>query len=183
MSQLPNEIREELLALMPTLRAFARSLAGNRAESDDLVQETMVKAISNINQFDRGTNLRAWLFTILRNTYYTTVRRRRREVEDASGNAASQLSVGPQQEWSAAMHALRGALDRLPDDQREALILVGAAGMTYEEAAEVCGCALGTIKSRVNRGRNRLLEILHADGPGDVLSDNDFLSAVRQKAG
>jgi RNA polymerase sigma-70 factor (ECF subfamily) len=183
MSELPGGLREELLALIPTLRAFARSLAGNRAESDDLVQETMVKAISNIGQFDQGTNLRAWLFTILRNTYYTNVRRRRREVEDASGNAASQLAVGPQQEWSVAMHGLRHALDRLPDDQREALILVGAAGMTYEEAAEVCGCALGTIKSRVNRGRNRLLEIMQAEQPADVMSDNDMISAVQQKTG
>lgn len=183
MSELSGDLRDELLSLIPTLRAFARSLASSRAEADDLVQETMVKAISNIRQFDRGTNLRAWLFTILRNTYYTNVRRKRREVEDASGAAAASIAVGPQQEWSASMHSIRQALDRLPDDQREALILVGAAGMTYEEAAEVCGCALGTIKSRVNRGRNKLLEILKAQNPGDVLSDNLVLQSLRQKAG
>jgi RNA polymerase sigma-70 factor, ECF subfamily len=181
MSDLPGELREELLALIPTLRAFARSLASSRAEADDLVQETMVKAISNIRQFDRGTNLRAWLFTILRNTYYTNIRRRRREVEDATGAAAGSMAVGPAQEWSAAMHSLRQAMDKLPDDQREALILVGAAGMTYEEAAEVCGCALGTIKSRVNRGRNKLLEILKAGDPDDVLSDDRLLQSLQQK--
>jgi RNA polymerase sigma-70 factor (ECF subfamily) len=182
MSQLPNDIREELLALIPTLRAFARSLAGNRAESDDLVQETMVKAISNINQFDRGTNLRAWLFTILRNTYFSDCRRRRREVEDRDGAKAADLSVHPEQLGHLDMADFRKALDALPPDQREALVLVGAAGFSYEEAAAISGCAVGTIKSRVNRARSKLTELLNISPPHEYGPDSATEAIISRTA-
>ncbi len=162
--------RDAVVALIPALRAFAWSLSHNASDADDLVQDTLIKAWTHRDKFEPGTNLRAWLFTILRNTYYTAAVRRRREVRDESGKYAATLSAGPTQDWSLAMRALQAALSQLPDEHREALILVGAAGLTYEEAAEVCGCALGTIKSRVNRARARLLKIMEADDATDAFA-------------
>jgi RNA polymerase sigma-70 factor (ECF subfamily) len=155
--------RDDVVGLIPALRAFAWSLSHNGSDADDLVQDTLIKAWTNRDKFEPGTNLRAWLFTILRNTYYTAVLRRRREVRDETGEYAGALKTPPTQDWSVAIHALRDALQKLPDEHREALILVGAAGLSYEEAAEICGCALGTIKSRVNRARARLLKIMDLD--------------------
>ncbi len=164
-----GEWRNEVVAMIPALRAFAWSLSHNGSDADDLVQDTLIKAWSNRDKFEPGTNLRAWLFTILRNTYYTQVIRRRREVRDETGEYANNMRTPPTQDWSVAMRALQSALAQLPDEHREALILVGAAGLSYEEAAEICGCALGTIKSRVNRARARLLKIMDAEEPGDVM--------------
>ena len=155
--------RADVVAQIPTLRAFAWSLSRNSSDADDLVQETLIKAWTHRAKFEPGTNLRAWLFTILRNTYYTSVVKRRREVADEDGRMAAALSQPPTQEWSMTMHNLRSALDKLPDEHREALVLVGAAGVSYEEAAEICGCAIGTIKSRVNRARSRLLKLMDAE--------------------
>ena len=162
--------RDEVVALIPALRAFAWSLSHNGSDADDLVQDTLIKAWTNRDKFELGTNLRAWLFTILRNTYYTNVLRRRREVRDEQGEYAGALRAAPTQDWSVAMRSLQAALQQLPDEHREALILVGAAGMSYEEAAEICGCALGTIKSRVNRARARLLKIMDAHDAGDAMA-------------
>jgi RNA polymerase sigma-70 factor (ECF subfamily) len=161
--------REEVVALIPALRAFAWSLSHNGSDADDLVQDTLIKAWTNKDKFEPGTNLRAWMFTILRNTYYTHVLRRRREVRDEQGEYAGQLRTPATQDWSVAMRTLQLALQRLPPEHREALILVGAAGLSYEEAAEICGCALGTIKSRVNRARARLLKIMDAEDANDVM--------------
>ena len=166
--------RDDVVALIPALRAFAWSLAHNGSDADDLVQETLIKAWAHRDKFETGTNLRAWLFTILRNTYYTNVLRRRREVRDEDGTYAGTLRAAPTQDWSVALGSLRKALDELPDEHREALILVGAAGLTYEEAAEVCGCALGTIKSRVNRARARLLKMMDIDGADEALVDISY---------
>ena len=163
------DLRTKVLELLPALRAFARSLTRNRTEADDLVQETLLKALSNIDKFDPGTNLRAWLFTILRNTYYTEIRKRRRETVGLSSLSQQDTNMGPGQEWSVTLGSLRHALESLPTDQREALILVGAAGLSYEEAAEVCNCALGTIKSRVNRARAKLLTLMGAQETADVV--------------
>lgn len=168
--------RNDVIALIPALRAFAWSLSHNSADADDLVQDTLIKAWTHREKFEPGTNLRAWLFTILRNTYYTAVVRRRREVADEDGKYAASLSAGPTQDWSVAVHSLQDALKRLPDEHREALILVGAAGLTYEEAAEICGCALGTIKSRVNRARARLLRLMDADEVSDTFAFDDHPS-------
>ena len=148
-------LRRQCLGLIPNLRAFAVSLCGDIERADDLVQETLLKAWNHLDSFQEGTNLRAWLFTILRNTYFSECRRRRREVEDRDGNRAADLSVHPEQPGHLDMQDFRRALDVLPPDQREALVLVGAAGFSYEEAAEISGCAVGTIKSRVNRARAR----------------------------
>ena len=161
--------RDQVVAMSPALRAFAWSISRNGAEADDLVQDTLIKAWSHRDKFETGTNLRAWLFTILRNTYYTAVVRRRREVRDEDDQHARSLTAAPTQEWSLAIRALQAALDQLPPEHREALILVGAAGLSYEEAAEICGCALGTIKSRVNRARNRLLKVMDLESAADAI--------------
>ena len=161
--------RDQVVAMIPTLRAFAWSLSHNASDADDLVQDTLIKAWTHRDKFELGTNLRAWLFTILRNTYYTAVVRRRREVADEDGKHAAALSEPPTQDWSVAIHSLEAALQKLPAEHREALVLVGAAGLTYEEAAEICGCALGTIKSRVNRARARLLKLMGAEEVADAL--------------
>jgi RNA polymerase sigma-70 factor, ECF subfamily len=154
------QITADLLAVIPNLRAFAVSLCGNLDRADDLVQETLVKAWSNIGTFVEGTNLRAWLFTILRNIYYSEYRKRRREVADPEGAFAAKLATAPAQSGHMDLLDFRAALQQLPSDQREALILIGASGLSYEEAAGVCGCAIGTMKSRVNRARSRLAEML-----------------------
>jgi RNA polymerase sigma-70 factor (ECF subfamily) len=164
--------------LIPALRAFAWSLSHNGADADDLVQETLIKAWSNRERFEPGSNLRAWLFTILRNTYYTHLMRRRREVRDETGSYASTLKYGPTQDWSLALRTLQTALAALPAEHREALILVGAAGLSYEEAAAVCGCALGTIKSRVNRARVRLLQLMDVAEASDVITFEPTNTAV-----
>ncbi|WP_181702597.1 sigma-70 family RNA polymerase sigma factor [Chthonobacter albigriseus] len=153
-------LRDELLAAIPPLRAFAVSLTADADRADDLVQETLVKAWSNLDSFTPGTNMRAWLFTILRNTFYSNHRKQRREVQDVEGEHAARLATHPSQNGHMDLADFREALSRLPDDQREALILIGASGFSYEEAAEICGCAVGTVKSRVNRARNKLVEIM-----------------------
>lgn len=161
----PADWREAVIARIPSLRAFAWSLSRNPADADDLVQETLTKAWTYRHRFEPGSNLRAWLFTILRNTWYTTASKRGREVADEDGRHALGLSTEGSQEWSVELTALRTALDRLPPEHREAIVMVGAAGLSYEEAAEISGCALGTIKSRVNRARNRLAEALDIPRP------------------
>jgi RNA polymerase sigma-70 factor (ECF subfamily) len=164
-------IKSELVALMPNLRAFARSLCSNAAMADDLVQESLLKALANIDRFEPGSNLRAWMFTILRNTYYSDLRKRRREVEDADGVHAARLAERPAQPGAADLEDFKAAFAQLSEDHREVLSLVGAAGASYEEAAEICGCAVGTVKSRVNRARVRLAELLGIS-PEDGLTDD-----------
>jgi len=124
------------------------------------VQDAILKAWNNFDQFSNGTNLKAWLFTIVRNTYYSSLRKTRREVADTDGAMASTLSEKPAHDGRLAMADFEKVFEQLPDEQREALILVGASGMSYEEAAETCGVAVGTIKSRVNRGRAKLVTLM-----------------------
>ncbi|HRK18382.1 MAG TPA: sigma-70 family RNA polymerase sigma factor [Hyphomicrobiaceae bacterium] len=150
------DLHQEMTRHIPNLRAFARSLTRRHDAADDLVQETLIKACQHIDQFTVGTNLKAWLFTILRNTYLSDLRKRRHEVEDADGSLSERVSVAASQNAHMDMIDFNKALSALPSEQREALILVGAEGFSYEEAAEMCGCAVGTMKSRVNRARNRL---------------------------
>jgi RNA polymerase sigma-70 factor (ECF subfamily) len=173
------EWRDQMVAMIPALRAFAWSISRNGSDADDLVQDTLIKAWSHREKFEAGTNLRAWLFTILRNTYYTAMVRRRREVRDEDDQHARSLTAAPTQEWGLTMRALQAALDQLPSEHREALILVGAAGLSYEEAAQICGCALGTIKSRVNRARNRLLKLMDFDGASDAVAATNHETATR----
>jgi RNA polymerase sigma-70 factor, ECF subfamily len=152
--------RQQLVEAIPMLRGFARSLSGNRDRADDLVQETLAKAMANKDKYRPGTNLHAWLVTILRNQYYSEGRKRRREVADSEGSHAARLTDLPQQGPHLEFKDFLSALQVLPDDQREALILIGAAGFSYEEAAEILGTRIGTVKSRVSRARTRLEELM-----------------------
>ena len=154
------QFRHHLLAAIPKLRAFALSLASHADYADDLVQETLMKAWNHQNSFQEGTNIKAWLFTILRNEYFSQLRKRRREVEDADGDYASNVMTPGGQESQLDMADLRIALQQLPDDQREAVVLVGASGFSYQEVAEICRVPVGTVKSRVNRARNKLAVLL-----------------------
>src|SRR4051794_19139516 len=178
--KLDPALRDQVLGTVPSLRAFAISLCGNVDRADDLVQETLLRALSNINSFEPGTNMQAWLFTILRNLFHSEYRKRRREVEDADGKYAATLAVQPSQGAHLDFEDLQRALTRLPADQREALLLVGASGFSYEQAAEICGCAVGTIKSRVNRARNRLAELLHFEDVHEDLGPDRMVLTVMQ---
>jgi RNA polymerase sigma-70 factor (ECF subfamily) len=169
--KLDPSMRDAVLAAVPSLRAFAISLSGNVDRADDLVQETLLRALVNIESFEPGTNLPAWLFTILRNLFRSEYRKRRREVEDGDGTYAESLKSQPEQEARVEFREFRAALAKLPSDQREALILVGASGFSYEEAAGICGCAVGTIKSRVNRARTRLAELMAIESLDDFGPD------------
>ena len=175
--------KSDLLALLPNLRAFAISLCGNADQADDLVQDTLVKAWDHMDSFQEGSNLRAWLFTILRNTYFSQYRKRRREFEDRDGSKPTELAVLPGQQSHVDLQDFRRALDTLPPDQREALILVGAAGFSYEEAASICDCAVGTIKSRVNRARARLTQSLAITSAHDFGPEAVIESVVAQGRG
>jgi RNA polymerase sigma-70 factor, ECF subfamily len=164
-------LRDAMLAAVPSLRAFAISLSGNIDRADDLVQETLLRAIANIDSFQPGTNMSAWMFTILRNLFRSEYRKRRREVEDTDGSYAESLKSHPEQSSRLEFQEFRAALSKLPPDQREALILVGASGFSYEEAASICDCAVGTIKSRVNRARTRLADLLSIESAEDFGPD------------
>jgi RNA polymerase sigma-70 factor, ECF subfamily len=152
--------KERLVAEIPHLRALGISLSGSRHLADDLVQETMLKAWRNADSFTEDTNFKAWIFTILRNTYYSIYRRHGREVQDTDGFHASQVAISAGQHGHMDLVDLRKALVRLPDEQREALMMIGAMGLSYEEAAAICEVAIGTMKSRVNRARIRLSDLL-----------------------
>jgi RNA polymerase sigma-70 factor, ECF subfamily len=170
--KLDPALRDQILSAVPSLRAFAISLSGNVDRADDLVQETMLRALANIHSFQPGTNMSAWLFTILRNLFRSEYRKRRREVEDTDGSFAESLKSHPDQLGRVEFQEFRTALAQLPDEQREALILVGASGFSYEEAADICECAVGTIKSRVNRARSRLAKLLSIDSVDDFGPDH-----------
>ena len=168
----PTDPRDELVDHLPALRAFALSLTREGAAADDLVQDTIVKAWTNMDKFQAGTNLRAWLFTILRNTFYSARRKTKREVSDTDGLHAARQTSRPDHDGRLALRDFRVAFAQLPDEQREALILVGASGFSYEEAANMTGVAIGTVKSRANRGRRRLAQLLHLE-EGEELEMTD----------
>lgn len=160
--------QDQVVALIPRLRAYAMSLSGSSAEADDIVQDALVRAWRFRDGYQMGTNLRAWLYRIVRNAFYTQAAKRRDTVEDVDGRWAATLSCTPDQEWRVQYAELLRALDQLSPDTRDALLLVVSSGLSYQEAAEICGCAVGTMKSRVNRARGRLAQIvdfdLHASG-------------------
>jgi len=178
MIQASPQLKSDLLAAIPRLRAFAVSLCGNPDRADDLVQETLVKAWSHLDSFVEGTNLPAWLFTILRNIYYSEYRKRRREVADSEGAMAARLATAPTQNGHMDFLDFREALQKLPADQREALVLIGASGLSYEEAASICHCAVGTMKSRVNRARHRLIELLSIGSSLDFAPDANWQTGL-----
>ena len=153
--------RSELPLLIADLRAYARFLTPERAEADDLVQEALVRALAAWSQFQPGTNLRAWLFVILRNTFYEQMRRRRSERVALQQRPPSEEAHAPVQEAQSDLADLQAQLYALPPLLREALVLVGAQGMRYEAAAEICNVPVGTMKARVSRARARLADLLH----------------------
>ena len=166
----PEELRAWVAQYGPALRRYFMKRA-SAAEADDLVQDTVMKAWAKQSSFEMGTNLKAWLFTILRNEFYSQMRKRGREVQDADGAFTERMAVHPSQYGVMDLADFKKALDALPDDQREAIILIGASGFSYEEAADICSCAVGTMKSRVSRARTRLQETLKVSGEADYGPD------------
>jgi len=160
--------RDEILTHLPAMRAFARSLTQNPATADDIVQDAVIKAWTNFDKFEKGSNLRAWLFTILRNTFFSLRRKLKHEVEDVDNIVASTLSTKPEHDGRLAINDLMKALRLLSIEQREAIVLIGALGFAYEEAAELCDVPVGTIKSRANRAREQLANLM----------ENGFVPAV-----
>ena len=177
-----DAFKDGLIREIPNLRAFAASLSGSMQLADDLVQDTLLKAWGNSDKFEPGTSLRAWLFTILRNTYYSLYRKRGREVQDSEGTYAERMATHGNQESHLDLADFRKALAKLPEEQREVLIMVGATGLSYEETAEICGVAIGTIKSRVNRARTKLAELLSI-GSVDDLGPGRTNAAAMQRVG
>ena len=185
-----DEFRTELVALIPQLRAFARTLCGDPAAADDLAQDAMMKAWDARASFQMGTNMKAWTFMILRNQFYSDKRRTWRQSQLDQDAAERTLVAVDDPEAPVALDELRLGLAMLPPEQREALVLVGAGGFAYEEAAEICGCAVGTVKSRVSRARRALHSILDTgaydrdggaagDAMGSILADAERLGTVR----
>ena len=170
-----DTFRNGLIAEMAHLRAFAISLSGSVPVADDLVQEALLRAWSKSDRFQPGTSLRAWLFTILRNIYYSDYRKRSREVQDSEGAYARRLTIPGDQESHLDVEDFREALAQLPAEQREVVILVGANGLSYEEAAEVCDAEIGTIKSRLSRARSKLVELLDLDDMRQTLAERKKL--------
>ena len=171
--------RDELVTHLPALRAFALSLTRNRATADDMMQDAVLKAWTNMDKFQPGTNMRAWLFTILRNNFYSSRRKLNREVADVDNAFSDTLSVKPDHDGRLQMRDFKVAFDKLADEHREALILVGASGFSYEDAADMCGVAIGTMKSRVNRARAKLTELLELDGNDALeLTDSATMAVV-----
>ena len=175
--------RDEIITHLPSLRAFAMSLTRNPSAADDLVHDTIVKAWSKFDLYRPGTNLRAWLLTILRNTYYSGRRKQAREVADSDGAMTERLASKPDHDGRLALADLATAFAKLPAEQREVLVLVGAMGFSIEEAAETCGCAPGTVKSRANRGRRALADMLGlGNGEGMDLTENTTLAVLSAQA-
>ncbi len=180
-----DQFRDDLTALIPHLRAFSRSLCGNATLADDVAQDALLKAWNARDKFKPGSNLKAWTFTILRNQFYSIKRRSWRATSLEPEVAEQTIVANSDPEQSVHLNELRRGLDMLKDDQREALILVGATGLSYEEAAAICDCAVGTIKSRVSRAR-KALEVIMASGRFDTGPDGvralDAMSTILQEA-
>jgi RNA polymerase sigma-70 factor (ECF subfamily) len=173
-----DEVRTVLLRTIPHLRAFAISLCGNVDQADDLVQEAVLRALTHIDGFTPGTSMQAWLFTILRNLFHTSFRKRKREIEDPEGIMASNLSTLPEQHGHLDLNDLQTALAKLSVEHREVLLLIGAEGLSYEETAQIVGTNVGTVKSRMNRARARLAELLHIHNEDDLGADRIIRAAL-----
>lgn len=155
-----SDFEREMIALIPHMRAFARSLCGDPTQADDLAQDALTRALKNRDSFQMGTNMKAWLFMIIRNQFYSDKRRSWRSSSLDPDVAAATLVATDDPSSTLELDDVRQALQMLPDSQREALVMVGAGGLSYEEAAQISGAAIGTIKSRVSRARVALAEIL-----------------------
>ncbi len=172
-------VRDALLAAVPSLRAYAYSLTRSWDRTDDLVQDTLIRAWGGLDRFELGSNMNAWLFTILRNQFYSLHRRRRREVEDPDSSYAGRLRTHPEQQSHLDFEDFRKALAKLSPHHREALILVGAEGLPYHEVAAICGVPVGTIKSRVNRARESLSSLLAGADLHDIGPDRITRAAMQ----
>lgn len=165
-------VHDEIIGVVPHLRAFARSLTGDADRADDLVQDTVVRALNAAEQFTPGTNFKAWTFTILRNLHVNNLRRRKFVAEPGNALDLELIGIPPSQESSLALHELRRSLLRLSVEHREVLLLIGASGFSYEDAARICNCAVGTIKSRLCRARRELAKLMglneEADRPAET---------------
>jgi len=170
-------VRDAMLAFVPRLRAFAIALCGKVDRADDFVQETLLRALASVDSFRPGTNLCAWLCTILRNLVRSDYRKRRREVEDPDDKYLDNLISLPAQHSRLEFEEVRVALAKLPPSQREALLLVSSSCFTYDEAAAICEISVGTVKSRVHRARARLSELLALDGT-DRFGPDDTTQAI-----
>ncbi|NDW59937.1 sigma-70 family RNA polymerase sigma factor [Yangia sp. PrR004] len=159
-----NRNTVDVVHFIPALRAYAWSLTRERQDVDDLVQETLMKAVANIDRFQTGTNLRAWLMTIMRNSFYNNVVKRSRERTGGEDCVSAMAWVNGTQEWSIRGTEVTRAIQKLPAHYRETLILVVMLGESYETSAKICGVKIGTIKSRVNRARTMVLELLGEEG-------------------
>jgi RNA polymerase sigma-70 factor (ECF subfamily) len=166
-------VTQEMVALVPQMHTFARSLTRDGTRADDLVQEALARALANIDRFRPGTNLKAWLFTIVRNEHYSQLRRRKFEAHGVDTDSLPEPSVPPDHDGDLEVRDLNRALATLSPGQRTALILVSASGFSYEEAAKICGCAVGTIKSRVARARDTLMAILDGRAPQRAAADDE----------
>ena len=166
-----------MLAAMPRLRAFAISLCRNGDHADDLVQDTLLRACANIMSFTPGTNMLAWLCTIMKNHFFSECRRRRKPFEVHRG-ARRQRRLEACASRACGMQRALEALDKLEPRQREVLIMIGASGLSYDEAAKICGCPTGTIKSRVNRARAELAQLLSIEGPEDFEEDRVIAAVI-----
>jgi len=166
-----SRLHAEMLSLIPKLRAFAVKLSHDRDRAEDLIQDTLLSACRNMDQFEPGTNMTAWLCTILRNHFYSEYRRRHREIQDTEGGYAKLLIAEPEQVIRTEYEELWAALDKLPENMRELLLLIGVRGVSYSQAARICGCSAGTIKSRVHRARGRLAALLAIESPADLVGD------------
>jgi RNA polymerase sigma-70 factor (ECF subfamily) len=159
-----NALRDELVRWIPNLRAFAMSLSQGAQQADDLVQDTLLKALANLDKFQAGTNMKAWLFTILRNSFYNDVRYQKYHqtapIDDVAPSSIQALAT--QDKYIEFKDVIKG-MQALVPEQREAIILIAAEGLSYEEAAEICGCPVGTVKSRLSRARQRLTEYMHGE--------------------
>ncbi|NLS16568.1 sigma-70 family RNA polymerase sigma factor [Rhizobium sp. P40RR-XXII] len=156
-------LQTEIVELIPALRAFARTFHRNTNDADDLVQETLAKALANLNQFDRGTRLKSWLFTIMRNTFCTKFRIAKREAPGSKKCVSGEGIALPSQEWTIRARELEEACNHLPEPYRAVLEYVVIEGRSYDAAAEKFGCAIGTVKSRINRARQQLAVRLDED--------------------
>lgn len=169
---LTTSMQEAMLSVVPSLRAFAIYLCGSVDRADDLVQETLARAIANINSFQPGTNLRGWLTTILRNHYLSETRKRKNEVEDVEGRCVEGMKSIPEQHSRVEFGEFLTVFSTLPNNQQEALLLVGALGLRYDEAAAMCGTGVATIRSRIHRARTQLTKLLAIGGAAEFGPDD-----------
>jgi len=166
-----------IVDLIPALRAFARTFCRDMFDADDLVQETLTKGLANLDKFEPGTRMKSWLFTIMRNSFYTRAKSIMREAPGLVDCASVRPVSEATQEWSMRSREVHDAINRLPPAKREVLVLVGVLGVSYEEAAEICHCSIGTVKSRLNRARASILQLLGEDSPETLIERTACLPA------